>query len=130
MAPSGRKIVVVDVGADDRSSSPLTPVMLALGDQVVSGVHTRQGVPLIESVVLATAKAMERLMPQCSFLMDEVRLTEQPDRSRTVFVTGRVAIDEREFGVSAVRQVEKDLYFAAAEATVDAILSADPIQKL
>lgn len=126
----GRTILVVDVGADDRSPSPLTPVMLSKGGQVVSGVHTRQGIPLIESVVLATAKAVERLLPQAKFSLDEVRLSERGDGTRLVSVSGRVTIGEREFAVSSARAAAKDLYVAAAETAVEAILSAEPLRDL
>ncbi len=120
------RITVVDVGADDRSSSALTPVMLSRGETIVSGVHSRAGMPLIESVVLATARALERLFPDLQFHLGEVRLIEPDDDERAVVVSARVGRGGIERESSSVRRVDRDLYIAAAEATVEAVVSAFP----
>lgn len=123
--PAARKeVFVVDVGVDETSPGALTTVMLSKGVQIVSGVHARAGKPLIESVVLATAKALERLFPEVSFVPSEVRLSEGENGLRAVTVGGRLSWSGTEEAVSASRRVEGDVYLTAANATVDAVFSA------
>jgi hypothetical protein len=119
---SALEVRVLDVVADEGAESGLTSVMLSRGDTVVSGVHAHQGGPLIESVVAATARALERLIPGKRFAPDLVRLIEQAG-VRSVSVAGRVLEESREAAASAVRVVQKNPYLAAAEATVDAVMS-------
>jgi diguanylate cyclase (GGDEF)-like protein len=123
---SGADIAVIDVGADDSSPRALTTVMLSRGEAIVSGVHARGTLPLIESVVHATAKAVEKLLHEVRFVLQDVRLAEDPSGGRTVAVSGRVIGSERESSVTGARRIEADLYLATAQATLDAVLSALP----
>ena len=112
---------VVEVYADDRSPTSLTTVILSKGESVVSAVHTRAGMPVVESVVRATAKAIERALPGAQVLIADVRLTEQPPGSKAIVVAGRLIEGGREQAIGAVHAVGRDVYRSAAEAVVLAV---------
>lgn len=117
-----QEVLVIDVGADDRTVGALTTVMLSKSDTIVSGVHSRGAMPMIESVVRATLKALERIAGEIQFILGEVRLSEDSSGKKVVAVSGQIVTEGKERPASAVRRVEGDIYIAAAQATIDAVL--------
>jgi IMP dehydrogenase len=122
--PPQDDVFVVDVGADDRTPGALTTVMLSRGERIVSGVHSRGGMTLIESVVHAAARALERLFPSAQIRPGEVRLTEDPSGAKAVSVSGQLTVAGAEDSFSAAGRVESDVYLTAAQVAVAGILSA------
>ncbi len=106
---------VAGVYFDERSANGVTTVILTDGNRVVSGAHSRGGKPALESIAIATLKAIERSNPAASMSLGEIHLSESGP-NRIITVTGLVS----DHAVSAAHTVEGDLYQAAAMATVSA----------
>lgn len=111
---------VLSVIAEENSPTALTQVVLSVADHVVSGVHARMGRPVLESVAIATSKAIERAFPGSNLEPKMVNLTEGTNGERLVMVTAHLDRNGSAFPVSGVRTVGRDLYVSVAEATVEA----------
>jgi len=128
MLPAARSefqdVEVVEVFSSGDSSSALETVILSRKDKVASGVQTRGSSTRVESVVLAAAKALERLTEGIRFEMGEVQLSECENGKRFVAISGTVHYGgQAPRSVTAARGAENDLYKAVAEATIEAALS-------
>lgn len=117
-------INVVSVFADDHTSNSLTQVIISVGDAVVSGVSARMGKSVIESIALATAKALERRYPERPMLVSDIHLTQAPDGKRMVTVSAQVQVEGNAVPVGGVKTVEQDLYTDVAMATLQAFQQA------
>lgn len=115
---------IIDLSADDASENAPATVMLQRDGKIATGVHSRQGIPLVEAVVLAAAKAMERLYPGRTFALDEVRLKDDGG-VKSVAVRGTLTFEGREHRAGAVKTLVSDPYRAAAEAMIDAFLGPE-----
>jgi IMP dehydrogenase len=120
---SNGDISVLSVIADENNATALTQVVLSIGDAVVSGVHARMGRPVLESVAVATGKALQRGFEAVSLEPTMVNLTEGTNGERLVMITAQVTRNGSIQPVSGVRSVGKDLYVSVAEATVEAFQS-------
>lgn len=120
---------VLSVIADENSPTALTQVVLSVsgsvGDSVVSGVHARMGRPILESVAIATSKALHRAFPAITLEPKMVNLTEGTNGERLVMVTAQLDRNGSGIPVSGVKTVGRDLYVSVAEATVEAFQSAN-----
>lgn len=114
---------VIGVYADEVSTNGMTTVILGHGDAVVSGVNSRLGRPVIESVAVATARALERAFPETMIQVQDIHLAESDTGKKLVHVSAQVVAGERTLAASGVIPVDRDLYRSVAEATVQAILS-------
>lgn len=119
IAKPGNAITVIDVSADGLGETPAS-VTLSAGGKVASGVQSRSGQPLVEAIVLATVKALERLGQGAGFELGEVQLQDQ-DSEHHVVVNGRIVQESGAREVTGQAPVEGDLYWAAAQATIAAI---------
>lgn len=119
---------VLSVIAEENSPTALTQVVLSVsgrgGDSVVSGVHARMGRPILESVAVATSKALHRAFPAATLEPKMVNLTEGANGERLVMVTAQMDQNGTAVPVSGVKAVGRDLYVSVAEATVEAFQSA------
>jgi IMP dehydrogenase len=120
---------VLSVIAEENSPTALTQVVLSVnngvGDSVVSGVHARMGRPVLESVAIATSKALHRAFPAVTLEPKMVNLTEGTNGERLVMVTAQMDRNGAGVPVSGVKAVGRDLYVSVAEATVEAFQSAN-----
>jgi IMP dehydrogenase len=124
-APSTPPMVqVVGVLADETAGSSVTSVILSIGEQVVSGVHSKIGTSVLESVAAATAKALELGFPGAGIRIEELHLAEGIGGQRLVSVSGEVSDGEKTIPMGGVSKVEKDLYGSVADATITAFLTA------
>lgn len=121
---SNGHIRVDEVFADEANPSGLTTVLLSRGADVASGVHARAGGSLVESVVHATAKAIERLVQGTQLLIDDVHLSERENGAKYIAVTGRLANAAGQMPISAIKQVVDNLAMSAAQTAIAAIESA------
>ncbi|MBN9502735.1 MAG: diguanylate cyclase [Armatimonadetes bacterium] len=119
-------IKVVSVFADDHTSNSLTQVIISVGDAVVSGVSARMGKSVIESIALATAKALERRYPERPLQINDIHLTQAQDGRRMVTVSAQVTADGKAVPVGGVMTVENDLYTDVANATLQAFQQSAP----
>jgi len=117
-------IKVVSVFADDHTANSLTQVIISVGDAVVSGVSARMGKSVIESIALATAKALERRYPESPMQIGDIHLTQAADGRRMVTISAHVQADEQAVPVGGVKAVEHDLYTDVAQATLMAFQQA------
>lgn len=113
---------VVGVYTDERSDNALTTVFLKIGTAVVSGMHHRAGKPPLESIAIATGKALERVFPGVSLQIREVVMTGESG-DQIVTATGELVRDDTTLPTEGTRKVEKDAFTAAAEATINAVTS-------
>lgn len=111
-------MTVAGVYFDERSANGVTTVILTDGGKVVSGAHSRGGKPALESIAIATLKALERANPGHALALGEIHLSESGP-NRIITVTGMIG----DSAVSAAHTVDGDLYQAAAMATVSAFAS-------
>ncbi len=120
---------VLSVIAEENSPTALTQVVLSVnsgtGESVVSGVHARMGRPVLESVAIATSKALHRAFPAVTLEPKMVNLTEGTNGERLVMVTAQMDRNGTGVPVSGVKAVGRDLYVSVAEATVEAFQSAN-----
>lgn len=107
---------VAGVYFDERTTNGVTTVILSNGTTVVSGAHSRQGKPALESIAIATAKAVERAHPEHPIHIEDIHLVQNGD-ARVVNVSVRVS----DTAYAGTFTVSEDLYEAAAEATVNAL---------
>jgi IMP dehydrogenase len=114
---------VVSVFADDQALNSLTQVILSVGENVVSGISSRMGKPVIESVATATVKALERGFPDHPMKVGDIHLSEGPQGQKLVSISGQLTSGDRTVPVGGVETVEQDLYKSVAEATLQAFLS-------
>lgn len=114
------EVSVVEVFSTGDSPSSMDTVILSQNDKVASGVHARGDSTRVQSVVSATAKALERLAPQLKFEVEDVELSEREAGERYVTVSGRVSVGDESRSVSASCRASADPYRAAAEAVVEA----------
>lgn len=122
--PQPEQVRVLSVIADENSPTALTQVVLSVNEAVVSGVHARMGRPVLESVAVATGKAIERAFPGSSLEPQMVNLSEGTNGERLVMVTAHLNKNGSALPLSGVRAVGRDLYVSVAEATVEAFQSA------
>lgn len=111
---------VVGVYTDERSANALTTVFLKVGTTVVSGMHHRAGKTPLESVAIATGKALERVFTDSTFELEEVLAAGEGD-ARIVTVTGQVARGELKVSGGGAHAANSDALSAAAEATIEAV---------
>ncbi|HJP82601.1 MAG TPA: GGDEF domain-containing protein [Fimbriimonadaceae bacterium] len=116
-------IRVVSVYADDHTANSLTQVILSIGESVVSGVSSRMGRPVIESIASATAKALERKYPDRRMTINDIHLTQNAEGERLVTVSAQIQVGEQSFPVGGVKVVHQDLYGDIALATLQAFQS-------
>jgi len=116
-------VKVLSVIADENSPTALTQVVLSIGDAVISGVHARMGRPVLESVAIATGKALQRGFEGSTLEPQMVNLTEGTNGERLVMITAQMDRNGASSPVSGVRAVGRDLYVSVAEATVQAFQS-------
>jgi IMP dehydrogenase len=119
----GQEVGVLSVIADENSPTALTQVVLKIGDAVVSGVHARMGRPVLESVAIATGKALQRQYEGSILTPKMVNLTEGTNGERFVMITAEMERNGGVVPVSGVKAVGRDLYVSVAEATVEAFQS-------
>ncbi len=126
MAPEATRELrpeVVGVYTDERSANALTTVFLKVGTNVVSGMHHRGGKDPLESVAIATGKALERVYTEAALQVQEVVSTGEDD-SRTVTVTGQLVQGDASTPAAGTHSADPDALTAAAEATIEAVASA------
>ena len=116
-------VEVLSVIADENSPTALTQVVLKSGEAVVSGVHARMGRPVLESVAIATGKALQRQFEGANLTPRMVNLTEGTNGERFVMITAEMERSGQVYPVSGVKAVGRDLYVSVAEATVEAFQS-------
>ncbi|MCC7228771.1 MAG: diguanylate cyclase [Fimbriimonadaceae bacterium] len=115
---------IVSVFADDHTSNSLTQVIVSAGEAVVSGVCARMGKSVIESIAIATAKALERKFPERPMQINDIHLTQSADGNRLVTISAHVSHGEQTYPVGGVKTVEQDLYTDVATATLQAFQQA------
>lgn len=128
--PTPGRPTIVMVSADESSMTGTTSVWLNLDGNVASGVHLREGKPLIESVATATADALRKAFPGFDVVIDNIYLTEKAGGIRVAGVSGRVRGEGGEAAISATRNLGADLYTDIAEATIEAFLSRPELQPM
>lgn len=119
--PSGvtrPEVQVLSVLFDENNPSSLTQVVLSFGENVMSGVHARTGKSLIESVAIATLKALERAYPDVVLEFGEVNLRETPAGDRLVTVTGRITDGKGTVEFDNSQPASGDLYENVAQAAI------------
>jgi diguanylate cyclase (GGDEF)-like protein len=110
---------VLGVYADEEDSEGIITVVVGNGAGVFSGAENRQGKSVVDTIALATAKAMSKAKPGTSLNVSAIDLMEEGD-SRFVSVSGLARNGQGERTVSAARQVDADLATAVVEATIEA----------
>lgn len=118
----GNSIGIVAVSVDE--SAPFSPAAVQLC-AVSTGVHRQGGRVSIESVCLATLKALEGLMSGVQCVLDRISLEGAPGGEWVVRVTGLLRSFGREIPVEASEIVGTDMPMAAARATVAAFAGKD-----
>jgi diguanylate cyclase (GGDEF)-like protein len=121
-----KSLRVLEVYADDQEPHGMTTVILSSGETAVSGVNPRMGKSVIESVAIATAKAIERAYPTIMMQVQDIRLAES-ESGRLVTVAANVVEGEKTTAVGGVEPVDHDLYRSVADATVAAFLSTPTV---
>ena len=116
-------VKLVEVLADEASPNSMTTVIVSVGESVVSGVSARLGGSVLESVAVATGKAVERAYPGTRFRLEDIQLAESREGKRVATVTAQVTNQQGSRPVSGAAAVNDDLYFSVAEATIEAFLS-------
>lgn len=117
-------VKVVSVFADDASPSSMTQVILQSHGGVVSGVSSRSGKPVADSIANAAVKALERSFPGTTLQIIEINLSEGAGGKRFVSISGQYADSNGPRSAGAAVSVTGDVYTAVAEATVEAFLEA------
>jgi IMP dehydrogenase len=120
LSESAPSVKVLSVYAEDSSPTSLTQVVVSVGEGVVTGVNARVGRSVLESVAVATVKALERAFPGSALEIDNVNLSEGPEGQRLVTVSGHVDTGGGPKAVGGVQEVDRDLYTCVAEATLQA----------
>ncbi|MCZ7580065.1 MAG: GGDEF domain-containing protein [Fimbriimonadaceae bacterium] len=115
-------MAVVEVHADDTQVHGLTTVILSRGDALISGVQSRSGRSAVESIALATAKALDRAFPGVRVVVKDVRLIERPGGTRIVEVVGTAAHSGVESEISGTCEAGADVFRAVAQATLQSVL--------
>lgn len=106
---------VVGVYTDERSPNALTTVFLKVGTNVVSGMHHRAGKTAVESVAIATGKALERVVPGLELTVESAQALDD-----TVSVACRLRRDGNESAATQEAPAGEEALASAAQATVDA----------
>lgn len=124
-APPRREgITVVEVYADERNDRGVTMVTLDRDGAIHRGVHARSvGSSTLESVVMATFNAIERMVPDLALRMTDVQVADHGTGVSAVDVRGWSVAHGKETPISASAQVKDDLFAAAAEAAIGAALA-------
>ncbi len=115
-------MAVVEVHADDTQVHGLTTVILSRGDALISGVQSRSGRSAVESIALATAKALDRAFPGVRVVVKDVRLIERPGGTRIVEVVGSATHSGVESEISGTCEAGADVFRAVAQATLQSVL--------
>lgn len=118
---------VVNVDRDDLGPNGVTIVFLSNGRATISGADVRKGKAVYESVVMATAVALQRDIPGLEFKPDCVELLNGDTSAKRVTLSGRVTMNGQSTSVEAVRIVGEDVFKSVAEATIEAVLKAAPL---
>lgn len=119
---SDSEVKVVSVFADDASPTSMTQVIIQTASGVVSGVSSRAGKPVADSIADAAVKAMERAFAGNRMQVLEIDLSEAGHGERLVSLSGQFADSNGPRAVSSVISVTGDVYSAVAEAAVSAFL--------
>ncbi len=110
---------VVGVYADEATSNGAVTVILSHEDSMISGAETDRSKPALVAAVNATAKAIERSRPDVGLRLENVHIEEG-----RVIVEGRLMRGNQTMPVRVSRQVDGDPMIAAAEATIDALMTS------
>jgi len=121
--PAGVAPVVHLVNADETAQESPTTVWLSVGGQLLQGLHLRGEKPLIESVAIATGRALERIHAGKEVLVDNIHLVQGPQGERMVAFTGRIRTERGEVPIAAHEMVNGNLYKSTAQAVVEAVES-------
>lgn len=108
---------IVGVYADDQGPRPVTTVILSHHDSVVSGAAPHRDSSPLEAVAIATAKAVERTLPDVALRVDEVTVVEGELR-----LQGKLLRGDQATSISLTRRVAGDALLTAAEATLEALV--------
>jgi diguanylate cyclase (GGDEF)-like protein len=111
------------VTADETAQDSPTTVWLSVGGQLLQGLHLRGDKPLIESVAIATGRALERIHHGREVIVDNIHLVQGPHNERMVAFTGRLKSESAETPIAAHEIVNGNLYQATAKAVVEAVES-------
>lgn len=111
------------VNADETAQESPTTVWLSVGGQLLQGLHLRGDKPLIESVAIATGRALERIHLGKEVVVDNIHLVQGPQGERMVAFTGRIRSDRGEVPIAAHEMVDGNLYKSTAQAVVVAVES-------
>lgn len=111
------------VNADETAQDSPTTVWLSVGGQLLQGLHLRGDKPLIESVAIATGRALERIHIGKEILVDNIHLVQGPQGERMVAFTGRIRTERGEVPIAAHEMVNGNLYKSTAQAVVEAVES-------
>ncbi|MCO5295723.1 MAG: diguanylate cyclase [Fimbriimonadaceae bacterium] len=121
-AEHGPKPEVVGVYTDERSPNALTTVFLKVGTSVVSGMHHRAGRTPVESIALATSKALERVVEGVTITIDSAELAGDGE-SAAVAVSCQLAKEGCQAAGEGSRPAGSDPHAATAQATIDAVFA-------
>lgn len=111
---------VLLVSADDQNPATPTAVTLSLGGEIITEVQVRGDRPVIESVAMATARAIERKLG-ATLILDDIQLVEGNGHGKFITVKGRVRTASGDVPIAGTCSAEKDIYAAAAQAVLEAV---------
>lgn len=112
---------ILSVHADAHAERGVTTVILSLGGAIASGADPRGGKDVLESVAVATAKAVERAIPGSSMKISRV---SRDDDAGDMMVEGTATFDGKTELVKGRSALGDDPIRATATATVEAALTA------
>lgn len=115
-APPEVQVVAIH---SDASPYSITEVRLSRGDREAAGAHARNAGALVQSVAIATARALEKLSPGRGVRLDEVTLEETSDPPR-LRLRGAVVAGGRSAPVQIEVPVGEDALRTASEAVLQA----------
>jgi IMP dehydrogenase len=123
-ATPGAALRVIGVYAGDLTPSGVTTVILSSHGKIYSGADPRQDKSPVESVAVATMRALERQTMGRGVRLESVELIEDESREKLIRVETRSGSNGSGNPGAAARPVAGDLYAATAEATIAAVMAA------
>ncbi len=111
---------IVGVYADDEGPKPVTTVILSHHDSVVSGAAPHRDANPLEAVAVATAKAVERTLPDVALRVDDVSVVDGE-----LHLSGKLLRGDQATTVNVSRRVTGDPLLTAAELTLEALVGRD-----
>ncbi len=112
------------LSVDDAGVEP-TSVSVSLRGTVATGVAVRRGESTLESVVSATAQAIEHAVPGTSVGAEDTLVFRDSDGRVSVLVQGWARRHDRTVRLRAQSRVSKDVNHAAAEAVLQGFEGAE-----